>query len=365
MGAIRTSDSRVDRAKAVAAESSDERSLLRSCANGVALALLLYLCWRILLPFLPAICFAFALAVIAHPAQAWFARRLRSRTLASLVSVMLILAIVVVPTALLARALVLETAALVQHAGDPARIRAVIEGTSLVGRAFRWLDAQINLAGVSAEILRATSGWISAGLSSALAGSMRFLAQAGVGLFVLFYFLRDSDTLIAVAKRMLPAPAPLLDSAFRRIAQILRVALGGKFVTASLQGLLGGAIFAWLGLTAPVFWGTVMGVLSLFPVIGAFLVWGPAGLLLLSRGEWSHALLLAGWGIAVIHPVDNLLGPILIGTTLRLHTLLTFFSIVGGLAAFGAAGIVIGPMVVAVAVSVVDAAREPPSPNYE
>ena len=353
------------RAEIIKAEPTEAWASLRPFGIGVGLALLIYLCWRILFPFLPAISFAFALAVIAQPAFAWLTKRLRSRTVASLISVILILAIVVVPTVLLARALVLETTALVQNIGDPARIREVLEGTSFVGRLFRWLDAQIDLAGTAAEILRSASGSVSSGLSSLVAGSVRFFAQAGVSLFVLFYFLRDGEAMVGLFKRILPAPASLIDSAFKRIAQILRVSLGGKFVTASLQGFLGGAIFAWLHLPAPVFWGFVMGVLSLFPVIGAFLVWGPAAVLLLSRGEWSHALFLSGWGIAVINPVDNLLGPILIGTTLRLHTLLTFFSIIGGLAAFGAAGIVIGPIIVAVAVSIVDAVWRSQSPSSE
>lgn len=170
-------------------------------------------------------------------------------------------------------------------------------------------------------------------------------------IFVLFYFLREQESILGAISRIMPVPDRLRTMVFSRIVQTLRVSIGGKVVTASIQGLLGGLIFVWVGLPAPVFWGFVMGVLSLFPIIGAFLVWGPAALLFCSQGDWLHGLLMIGWGFLVIHPVDNLLGPILMGTTLRLHTLLMFFSIAGGLAAFGAAGIVIGPVVIAVAIS--------------
>ena len=95
-----------------------------------------------------------------------------------------------------------------------------------------------------------------------------------------------------------------------------------------------------------------MAVLSIFPVIGAFVVWVPAALIFVLQGDWLHALLLAGWGMLIIHPVDNLLGPVLVGTTLRVHTLLMFLSILGGIAAFGASGVVLGPVTVAIAIAV-------------
>jgi predicted PurR-regulated permease PerM len=100
-----------------------------------------------------------------------------------------------------------------------------------------------------------------------------------------------------------------------------------------------------------------MAALSILPVVGAFVIWLPAALILALEGDWCHALLLVGWGVLIIHPVDNLLGPILVGSTLHLHTLLMFFSIIGGLAAFGPSGIVVGPVIVAVAVSLVELAE--------
>jgi predicted PurR-regulated permease PerM len=336
----------------------DAQELWRILAPVIGIGVLIYLGWRMLLPFLPALCWAFALAVIAAPVYSWLAQRVKSKSLASLLTVVLILAVLIVPSTLLGRALVQEGAALVRSIGtDPASIRASLEHTALVGRLLNWVDARVDVAGEAADLIRSTVSAMSAVLSPLVAGSMRFFAQIGVTIFVLFYFLRDSQPILAALRRIVPVSDQILDTVFARIVHTIRISLGGKFVTATIQGLLGGAIFAWVGLPAPVFWGVVMGVLSLFPVIGAFLVWGPAALLLLSQGNWPHALLMTGWGVVVIHPVDNLLGPILVGTTLRLHTLAMFFSILGGLAAFGAAGVVIGPLVIAVAASVFDASR--------
>ena len=133
--------------------------------------------------------------------------------------------------------------------------------------------------------------------------------------------------------------------------------MGGKIIVAGIQGTLGGLMFSWLGLPAPVFWGSMMAVLSIFPVIGAFVVWFPAAIMFALQADWRHALVLIAWGMLIIHPVDNILGPMLVGSTLRMHTLLMFFSIIGGLAAFGASGVVLGPATVAVAAGLMELAE--------
>ena len=109
---------------------------------------------------------------------------------------------------------------------------------------------------------------------------------------------------------------------------------------------------------APAFWGFVMALLSVLPVLGAFVIWLPAAIILIVQGFWARALVLTAWGILIVHPVDNFLGPVLVGTRLQIHTLLIFFSVLGGMAAFGVSGIVLGPVIVAVAIAVYEV-REP------
>ena len=97
-----------------------------------------------------------------------------------------------------------------------------------------------------------------------------------------------------------------------------------------------------------------MAALSVIPVMGAFVIWAPAAATLAVQGDWWRAIILVIWGIVIIHPVDNLLGPVLVGTTLRLHTLVMFFAVIGGLAAFGGAGIVVGPVVASLVVALAE-----------
>jgi predicted PurR-regulated permease PerM len=322
--------------------------------------LVVYLCWRIVAPFLTALCWAFALALIAEPIYAWFLRRALPRTLAALIIVILVAVVVIGPGIVLAGALAREASDVVNQVASETRIRNVreaIEGSSLLGPAFRWLDSRYDLPKEALQLARSVAGWASATVSSVLTGSIWLVGQIGVTMFVLFYFLRDGPTIIKKLRSVVPLSPTETDLLFNRIAQIIKVSFGGKLVVAGIQGTLGGLMFGWLGLPAPIFWGCVMAVFSVFPVIGAFVVWLPAAIAFAFQGDWRHALVLVVWGVVIIHPVDNLLGPMLVGSTLRMHTLLMFFSIIGGLAAFGASGVVLGPATLAVAEGLIELAE--------
>jgi predicted PurR-regulated permease PerM len=334
--------------------------LFRPWVTAVGALLVVYLCWRIVAPFLTAVCWAFALALIAEPTYAWLLRRSLPRSLAALMIIVFVAVLVVGPGTVLASALAREASDVVNRAASDAGIknmRDAIENSSRAGPAFRWLDARYDLPKEAMQIARSVAGWASASVSSVLTGSVWALTQIAVTMFVLFYFLRDGPAIGRQVRFVIPLPAAETDLLFGRIAQMIRVSLGGKVVVACIQGTLGGLMFGWLGLPAPVFWGSMMAVLSIFPIIGAFVIWLPAAVAFALQGDWRHALLLAVWGVLIIHPVDNLLGPMLVGTALRRHTLLMFFSIIGGLAAFGASGVVLGPVTVAVAAGLMELAQ--------
>ena len=333
------------------------RTSLRTLLLGVVVLLLLYLCWRILMPFLPALCWAFALALIGDPIYEWLIRRRLPRNLAALCIIILTAIVVIGPALALAGALAKEASEVVNRLASEAgvqNLREAVEGHSLLGPIFGWLDSRYDLLAEVMQLARSAAGWASSTVSSVLTGSVWFLSQVATTMFVLFYFLRDGETILKKLRSVVPLSATETDVLFIRIAQMIRVSLGGKLVVSAIQGTLGGLMFAWLGLPAPIFWGCVMAVLSVFPVIGAFVVWLPAAIIFALQGDWKHAAILTGWGVLVIHPVDNLLGPVLVGSTLRMHTLLTFFSVIGGLAAFGVSGVVLGPVTVAVVAGLVE-----------
>ena len=149
------------------------------------------------------------------------------------------------------------------------------------------------------------------------------------------------------------------DQLFRRVVDTVEATFYGTLVVAAVQGTLGGFIFWWLDLPAPVLWGLVMGLLAMVPVLGAFIVWIPAAIFLALDGSWGKALILTAWGAVVVGVVDNILYPILVKGRLRLHTIPAFISIVGGLVLFGASGLLLGPLVFTVTMYFLEIWRVP------
>jgi predicted PurR-regulated permease PerM len=122
-------------------------------------------------------------------------------------------------------------------------------------------------------------------------------------------------------------------------------------------------MFWFLGLPGAILWGTVMAVFALIPMLGAFVVWVPAALFLLATGHPGKALILTIWGAVVIGTADNVLYPILVGKDLHLHTITIFFSVLGAVAAFGVSGLVIGPVIFAIADALLEIwSRRGPTP---
>jgi predicted PurR-regulated permease PerM len=331
----------------------------------VGSVLLLFLCWLIVKPFLPAVCWAFGLALIVQPFHQWLCRKVSRGNLAAAVSVIVIAVVLVAPAILLTRVLVLEATEVAQQFTSEEQrenLRSGMNSNHRVRTVLDWLGSRVDLQQEVALAARRLAGWVSSLASLAVTSSIWFLTQIVIMAYVLFYFLRDGPLILSAIASLLPLSRSDTQTVFARIGETIRVSLYGKLLVASIQGTLGGLMFWWIGLPAPVLWGFLMVLVSVFPLLGTFMVWCPAAVILGLQGEWVRALILAAWGLFVIHPVDNFLGPIIVGTTLRLHTLLIFFAVLGGVVAFGPSGFVLGPVIVAVVVAVfeIQQSRVPP-----
>jgi predicted PurR-regulated permease PerM len=333
---------------------SRERALVVVLA--VATALAFYVCYRLARPFLPALAWALALAVIAYPAHEWIARRVKSANLSAVLAVTIVAAILIAPAVFVAQRLAREAAAGAQtiRAGiEDGSWRARIEGDARLAPVVAWVEGQIDLKG---ELQRLASD-ITARVSSFVTGSIRALAELLVTLFALFFFFRDRRVITAALRSLVPLSEAETDEVFARVSDTIHATVYGTVVVSIMQGVLGGLMFWVLGLPAPLLWGVVMALLAVIPVLGTFLVWIPAALYLALTGSWGKALILAAWGGLVVSLIDNLLYPALVGKRLRLHTLPVFIAIIGGLILFGAAGLILGPVALALTVALVDVWR--------
>jgi predicted PurR-regulated permease PerM len=319
----------------------------------VATALAVYVCYQLTRPFLPALAWALALAVVAHPLHTWLERRLRRANLAAGVAVVLVAVAIIGPTVLLTQRLGREVAwgvGWVQSEYRSGHWRAALERHPRLATVLSWWGEDIDLDG-AAERLAST---LSASLSSMLTGSVWAIAELLITLFALFYFFRDRRPALRALRSLVPLSEAETEEVFRRVTDTIYATVYGTLVVALVQGLLGGLMFWVLGLPAALLWGAAMALLAMVPVLGAFVVWAPAALFLALTGSWAKAVLLTVWGVGVVSLIDNLLYPILVGRRLRLHTLAVFIVIVGGVLLFGSAGVILGPVALAVTLALVD-----------
>ena len=323
----------------------------------VASALAFYVCYRLAQPFLPALTWALAIAVVAHPLHNWITKYVKRQTLAAAITVTIVAVLVIAPGVFMARRLVREAgrgAATLKMQTESGEWRKTVESDPRLARAVGWIEPHLDVRSLAERAANS----LASRLSSFVGGSIWVAAQLLITFFTLFYFFRDRRAILKGIESFVPLSRPETDRLFSRVRDTIYATFYGTFIVSIVQGILGGLMFWWLGLPGPLLWGIVMTLLSLVPVLGAPLVWIPAAIFLALMGSWGKALILTGWGLFVIGSIDNLLYPILVGDKVRMHTLLIFFSVLGGLALFGASGLVLGPVAVVIMSELAEVWRE-------
>lgn len=273
--------------------------------------------------------------------------------LASGITVLSIVLLVLVPLFLLGTAVTREVSALVE---------AIQSGDVDVTAPIRWardnVPATIDYAqrfGVDVDKLRSgiSSGalvagqWVAGNALQIGQNALGFVVGISLMLYLLFFFLRDGYPLIDRLVNILPLGDARERHLFRRFAEVVRATVKGTFVIAAVQGAIGGITFALLGISGAVLWGVMMAVSSLVPVVGPALVWAPAAIMLMTTGELVSGLVLVAVGVLLVGLADNLLRPILVGRDTRMPDYLVLLATLGGLTLFGITGLVIGPLIAA------------------
>jgi predicted PurR-regulated permease PerM len=313
----------------------------------------IYVCYLLVAPFLPALTWALVLTVLFAPITIQLENRLNRPNLAAITTVLIIAVTVVVPATLVAQRLVTEAANgayLIQSQFEAGTWRQAIDAYPQIAKIDKWIEQQIDFG----AIIHNVAAWLTAAGASFVRGSVVQLLGLLLTFYLLFYFLRDRTLTLKTLRRLSPLSPPEMDQLFRRTVDTIHATIYGTLAVAAVQGALGGFMFWWLALPAPLLWGLVMAVLAVVPVLGAFVVWIPASIYLALVGDWTKAGILATWGALVVGTIDNILYPILVGNRLRLHPVPAFISFIGGLQLFGPAGLVIGPMAVTITLTLLD-----------
>jgi predicted PurR-regulated permease PerM len=304
----------------------------------------LYVCYLLMVPFLPALTWAMALAILFAPAHRRLEAKVSNTNLAAAISVVGVGLMVVAPITFIGSRLVTEVAqgaVTINEKVASGEWRRLMEGHGALGVLTQWLD-RVDLPAAIGNV----ASWLTSTSASLVRDWFLQLITLLLTFYLLFYFLRDRKAALDWLREISPLSEAEMSRLFDRVTETVQATLYGTVAVAAVQGTLGGLIFWWLGLPTPLFWGFVMGVLAIVPVLGAFVIWVPAALFLALDGSWGKALVLAVWGAVVIGGIDNLLYPMLVGNRLKLHTVAAFISIVGGLLLFGPSGLLLGPLAV-------------------
>jgi predicted PurR-regulated permease PerM len=316
-------------------------------------ALAFFLCYRMIEPFLAAIAWALALAVVARPVHAWLLERTGKPSVAAGLAVLLVAAVLIVPACFVAHQILREVAVgadFVHTEVQTGRWREKVEQVPALAATLEWAETSIDINEEASRAFGAAAGGIRAFIGASIYTGLHLLLM----LLVLFFLFRDHRPALHALRSLVPLSNKETDEVVKRVADTIHATIYGTLVMAVIQGTLGGLIFWFLGLPAPILWGAVMGLLAIVPYLGAFVIWAPAAAYLALQGDWGKATILTVWGAVVIALIDNILYPILVGGRLRMHTLPVFFAMFGGLYVFGSSGIVLGPVVLAITLALVD-----------
>ncbi|MBB4379444.1 Predicted PurR-regulated permease PerM [Bradyrhizobium sp. Rc3b] len=310
----------------------------------------------VLWPFSGALLWATLLAIIFAPLYRRFLETLPGkRNLVAFSTVVVVVVIVLIPVAIVIASLIDQGGELYQRV-QSGEISFAHPLQQLKSALPDWAAPMADrLASIDFSALKERLSGLLVPAGQQLAGhainigqlTLEFVASLLVMLYLLFFLLRDGDELNARIRDALPLRASHSAEILTAFTLAVRGTIKGIILVALIQGALGGVIFWLLGLTAPLLAGALMALLSLLPVLGSALVWFPAGLYLLVAGSVTKGIILLAFGTFVIGLADNFLRPILVGQSIRMPSYIVLLATLGGLAAFGANGFVIGPLVAA------------------
>ncbi len=322
--------------------------------------LLGYLNYQIWKPFLTPIAWAIVLSILFYPLYAFMLKLIRQRAVTSALILGLILVLIIGPFSYLVFMLIMELKDFSEYmAGGkmetlknllhhPILLPLLEKMTSFLHLTPTELDKMFaeNLSRFGKDL----ATYLTKGVREILTVTFHFFIMA----FSIFFFLKDGPVLFKKGRDLLPFPEPQKEKLVKQIRDMIITTIYGGVIVALVQGTLGGIAFYIVGISSPVLWGGVMAVASFLPLIGPFIIWGPAAIILIVEGSILKGIALALMGALGVSTVDNLLRPMIIGNRTKMPFLAVFFSLLGGIRLFGLIGFILGPLVLAIFISVIE-----------
>ncbi|WP_284151991.1 AI-2E family transporter [Desulfofustis limnaeus] len=313
----------------------------------------LFFLGRVLIPFWSILVLSFLLSSFFRPVYLFCNRRLSS-SLSSIITCLLITAIVFVPLILFIGALSNEALSVYQWGRDSRfwlKLQTFIQESELIGQAQEYLrDFGIDfdatqISNTLADVVKVAGLMLYNQASAWAANIMQFLFLFIMMILIIFFLLIDLPRLVEFMIRMSPLPDDEDRLLVKKFEEIATAVLKGNGICGLIQGVIGGIVFYLLGISSPILWGFIMGVLAFLPILGIGAVMIPASLILALNDRLPAGIFLFCFYLSLSLPVEYLLKPKLVGSQAQMHTLLVFLSIIGGLSVYGVLGIIYGPLI--------------------
>ncbi len=319
-----------------------------------------YLSFRIIAPFLSPIAWAIVFSIVFYPVYAICLRWFKVKSLASLATLLAVVVVILGPVSSMGYVLAIEMGQLVQKfetgqvnlqqvMSHPSvqwlisHLKPLLEAnnTSIEAIVGRWLaDLRAHLLGV-----------LSVGAKNILTVFFDFVLM----MFSIFFFLKDGPDYMIKIRDYLPFPEKHKNRLIGQARDMVVSAIFGGVIVAIIQGVIAGLAFWFIGASSPAFWGALTLIASFVPLVGTALVWLPGAIYYFLAGQPFKGLALLLTGIFLIGVlVDYMLRPMIIGGKTKMNTLLIFFSVLGGVEVFGIIGLVLGPLTLALFISVLE-----------
>lgn len=309
-----------------------------------------YLCYGLIRPFIPSIAFALAIAVAADRPYRWLRARIRKDAWSAAIAVIGVLFLIVGPAALLATYVVQKGLQEIDvlRAG---RIdwQATLAQHAKLNSLWTWGDQHLDLS----SQLAASGKWLTDQAGNILTGSIALITNLVIMMFVLFFFFRDASGGLRIVRYLMPLSEKEANRIIARVGNTIRATVNGSLFVGLIQAILV-VMYSVLGVPAAMLWAAATFLAALVPMFGTPLVWIPIAGYLFATGSWIKALILVAWGALAVGTIDNILYPYFVGDKICVHTVPTFFSIIGGISLFGAAGLILGPLTLAITLGLLD-----------
>ncbi|MES1242058.1 MAG: AI-2E family transporter [Acidobacteriota bacterium] len=311
--------------------------------------------------FLVPVLLAAVFTTLFYPMYEWFLRAFRNRkTIAAFVCCVLLLLAVILPILGVAHLVTLE-AIDVYHSAEGKLTEIANKGQEgILGqlRTYRWfrqwgLD-KINWRASLEDAAKTAGSLVAVVISKTSSGTLQLLILLFTTLFTMFYFFRDGKKLLRRIRYLIPLEREYKNAIAARFSSVARATVKGTLLIAIVQGTLSGLTLWIFGVSSPFLWGVVATLMSIIPLVGAWLVLYPAAFIQMATGHMGEGIGILLVTVVVIVNVDNLMRPRLVGQETGMHDLIVFFSTLGGIAMFGAMGFIVGPMLAALFLTLLD-----------